>query len=196
MKSLIDFLTTHNYISNTHINEHIIKGHLKRQYKKYIDFPVLTGSIMDGYKFEKYRQIKIGKGPFYIYRDIYHNKLHIASLSDMESIIGFNYDDFEDFSEKDIIADFKTLKDAVKYMLNENGISEKNIENIEKGHAGFNADFIEDNHGTKNYYDKDDFAYKVLTGVYTDKDYLSYAEDNENIIGSLSMVTNVTGVPK
>lgn len=82
-----------------------------------IKFPVLNrvGGRTDSYEFKKWKDVKVPKAKFYIYKDEYHKCLHIGTLSDLLGLLGSAYYDFEDFDASYIIKSFDTLKDAVKY---------------------------------------------------------------------------------
>lgn len=109
-----------------------------------IKFPVLSrvGSRTDSYKFKQWKDVKVPKAKFYIYKDEYHKCLHIGTLSDLLGLLGSAYYDFEDFDASYIIKSFDTLKDAVKYAKSSG----------------------------KKFYDSDEFMNDVIEGNIVDSD--------------------------
>lgn len=109
-----------------------------------IKFPVLSrvGSRTDSYEFKQWKDVKVPKAKFYIYKDEYHKCLHIGTLSDLLGLLGSAYYDFEDFDASYIIKSFDTLKDAVKYARNSG----------------------------KKFYDSDEFMNEVIEGNIVDSD--------------------------
>ena len=111
-----------------------------------IKFPVLkqitSGSDDGAYEFVRWKDVKVPKAKFYIYKDEYHKCLHIGTLSDLLGLLGSAYYDFEDFDASYIIKSFDTLKDAVKYARNSG----------------------------KKFYDSDEFMDDVIEGNIVDSD--------------------------
>lgn len=109
-----------------------------------IKFPVLNrvGGRTDSYEFKQWKDVKVPKAKFYIYKDEYHKCLHIGTLSDLLGLLGSAYYDFEDFDASYIIKSFDTLKDAVKYARNSG----------------------------KKFYDSDEFMNDVIEGNIVDSD--------------------------
>lgn len=109
-----------------------------------IKFPVLNrvGGRTDSYEFKRWKDVKVPKAKFYIYKDEYHKCLHIGTLSDLLGLLGSAYYDFEDFDASYIIKSFDTLKDAVKYARNSG----------------------------KKFYDSDEFMNDVIEGNIVDSD--------------------------
>ena len=109
-----------------------------------IKFPVLSrvGSRTDSYEFKQWKDVKVPKAKFYIYKDEYHKCLHIGTLSDLLGLLGSAYYDFEDFDASYIIKSFDTLKDAVKYARSSG----------------------------KKFYDSDEFMNEVIEGNIVDSD--------------------------
>ena len=109
-----------------------------------IKFPVLNrvGDRTDSYEFKQWKDVKVPKAKFYIYKDEYHKCLHIGTLSDLLGLLGSAYYDFEDFDASYIIKSFDTLKDAVKYARNSG----------------------------KKFYDSDEFMNDVIEGNIVDSD--------------------------
>ena len=109
-----------------------------------IKFPVLNrvGGRTDSYEFKRWKDVKVPKAKFYIYKDEYHKCLHIGTLSDLLGLLGSAYYDFEDFDARYIIKSFDTLKDAVKYARNSG----------------------------RKFYDSDEFMNDVIEGNIVDSD--------------------------
>lgn len=109
-----------------------------------IKFPVLSrvGGRTDSYEFKQWKDVKVPKAKFYIYKDEYHKCLHIGTLSDLLGLLGSAYYDFEDFDASYIIKSFDTLKDAVKYARSSG----------------------------KKFYDSDEFMNEVIEGNIVDSD--------------------------
>ena len=110
-----------------------------------IKFPILdqisTGDV-EAYKFVRWEDVKVPKAKFYIYKDEYHQCLHIGTLSDLLGLLGSAYFDYEDFDASYIVKSFDNIKDAVKY-------ARKSGE---------------------KFYDSDEFMDDVMNGEYTDDD--------------------------
>ena len=76
-----------------------------------IKFPVLRDITDDkdksyGYdyvEFVRWKDVKIPRAKFYIYKDEYMGCLHIGTISDLLSLLGAAYFDFEDFDASYII---------------------------------------------------------------------------------------------
>lgn len=190
MKSLINFINEKQ--------QFLVKGHLRKQTKgEIINFPVLIDLQHDkkyDYEFVKFKKIQIGEGPFYIYNDKYHNKKHIAGYDDITGMIGVAIDDFEDFSAKDVIADFKHVKDAVIYMLKDNGASEGELSKMLNNTSSKDVyNWINRNKLTNGYYDKPSFATKVLTGECSDEDITW--EGELGIIDNILLYADIKNLP-
>lgn len=91
-----------------------------------IKFPVMRDisdekekaeGVYDYVEFVKWRDVKIPKAKFYIYRDEYRGDFHIGTISDLLSLIGAAYFDYEDFDASYIVKSFDHIKDAVKYAM-------------------------------------------------------------------------------
>lgn len=88
-----------------------------------IKFPVMKDisddkdNPWDYAEFVKWRDVKIPKAKFYIYKDEYCGDFHIGTISDLLSLIGAAYFDYEDFDASYIVKSFDHIKDAVKYAL-------------------------------------------------------------------------------
>lgn len=109
-----------------------------------IKFPVLSrvGGKKYSYEFKQWKDVKVPKAKFYIYKDEYHKCLHIGTLSDLLCLLGSAYYDFEDFDASYIVKTFDHIKDAVKYARNSG----------------------------KEFYDSDEFMDDVIEGNIVDSD--------------------------
>ena len=145
-------------------------------------FPILKKVGLDEYEDTgKVKEVKIGKGPFYIYQDKYHGDLTIGTVNELYAMIATNYSDYEDFDAKDIIADFKTLYDAAVYILkNYCDVTDEQIKTYlktEDDDALITA--IEGTAEQRPPEVGDDlrFLLDALTVSGTDKEYLKYWQD-------------------
>lgn len=143
---------------------------------KIFHFPVLSinksgepGEVGGEYEFKEYRDIKIPKGKFYIFKDTYHGGIHFGTLSDICATIGSCYWDFEDFNASYIVKAFDDCMEATKWLK----------EQKESG---------------KNVYDSDDFLNNVIDGSLDESD-LWWAGPGESIIGVLLSWANVKNLP-
>ena len=109
-----------------------------------IKFPVLSevGGRTDSYEFKRWKDVKVPKAKFYIFKDEYHDALHIGTLSDLLGLIGSAYFDFEDFDASYVVKSFDSIKDAVKYAI----------------------------HSGKEFADSDKFMNDVMNDAITDED--------------------------
>ena len=111
-----------------------------------VKFPVLRqmpeGDEYD-FEFVKYRNVSVPKSKFYIFKDEYHDGLHIGTLSDLLVQVGAAYFDYEDFDASYIIKTFDNIKDAVKYAMKD---------------------------GPQKYCDTEHFMEDVMNGTITDDD--------------------------
>ena len=98
---------------------------------------------LDDYvEFVRWKDVKIPKAKFYIYKDEYMGCLHIGTISDLLSLLGAAYFDFEDFDASYIVKSFDHIKDAVKYAMDSG----------------------------KKFYDSKEFMDGVMNGDITDED--------------------------
>lgn len=113
-----------------------------------IKFPIMRDisdpgdTPWDYAEFVKWKDVKIPKAKFYIYRDEYMGDFHIGTISDLLSLIGAAYFDYEDFDASYIVKSFDHIKDAVKYALDSG----------------------------KKFYDSDEFMNEVIEGNIVDSD--------------------------
>ena len=115
-----------------------------------IKFPVLRdisddkdkGYGYDYVEFVRWKDVKIPKAKFYTYKDEYMGCLHIGTISDLLSLLGAAYFDFEDFDASYIVKSFDHIKDAVKYAMDSG----------------------------KKFYDSKEFMDGVMNGDITDED--------------------------
>lgn len=135
-----------------------------------IKFPVLkqitSGSDDGAFKFVKWKDVKVPKAKFYIYKDEYHHCLHIGTLSDLLGLLGSAYFDYEDFDASYIVKSFDNIKDAVKYARSSG----------------------------KKFYDSDEFMDDVMNGEYTDDD-LYWDGPGDSIIDIMLGWTDILNLP-
>ena len=139
-----------------------------------IKFPVLRDITDDkdksyGYdyvEFVRWKDVKIPKAKFYIYKDEYMGCLHIGTISDLLSLLGAAYFDFEDFDASYIVKSFDHIKDAVKYAMDSG----------------------------KKFYDSKEFMDDVMNGEYTDDD-LYWDGPGSSIIDIMLGWTDILNLP-
>lgn len=137
-----------------------------------IKFPVMKDisddkdNPWDYAEFVKWRDVKIPKAKFYIYRDEYCGDFHIGTISDLLSLIGAAYFDYEDFDASYIVKSFDHIKDAVKYALDSG----------------------------KKFSDSDEFMDDVMNGEYTDDD-LYWDGPGSSIIDIMLGWTDILNLP-
>lgn len=135
-----------------------------------VKFPVikeLNDNSEYDYEFLKYKDVKVPKAKFYIFKDEYHNCLHIGTLSDLLVQVAAAYFDFEDFDASYIVKTFDNIKDAVKYAIENN---------------------------PKKYYDSRDFMDSVLEDDITDDD--CYWDGPGNVIIDMMLnYANIKNLP-
>ena len=135
-----------------------------------IKFPVLkqitSGSDDGAFEFVRWKDVKVPKAKFYIYKDEYHHCLHIGTLSDLLVLLGSDYFDYEDFDASYIVKSFDNIKDAVKY-------ARKSGE---------------------KFYDSDEFMDDVMNGEYTDDD-LYWDGPGSSIIDIMLDWTDILNLP-
>ena len=135
-----------------------------------IKFPVLkqitSGSDDGAYEFVRWKDVKVPKAKFYIYKDEYHKCLHIGTLSDLLCLLGSAYFDYEDFDASYIVKSFDNIKDAVKYAMD----------------------------SSKKFYDSKEFMDDVMNGEYTDDD-LYWDGPGSSIIDIMLGWTDILNLP-
>ena len=135
-----------------------------------IKFPVLkqitSGSDDGAFEFVRWKDVKVPKAKFYIYKAEYHQCLHIGTLSDLLVLLGSAYFDYEDFDASYIVKSFDNIKDAVKY-------ARKSGE---------------------KFYDSDEFMDDVMNGEYTDDD-LYWDGPGSSIIDIMLDWTDILNLP-
>lgn len=135
-----------------------------------IKFPVLkqitSGSDDGAFKFVKWKDVKVPKAKFYIYKDEYHHCLHIGTLSDLLGLLGSAYFDYEDFDASYIVKSFDNIKDAVKYARSSG----------------------------KKFYDSDEFMDDVIEGNIVDSD-LYWDGPGDSIIDIMLRWTDILNLP-
>ena len=135
-----------------------------------IKFPILkqitSGSDDGAFKFVKWKDVKVPKAKFYIYKDEYHHCLHIGTLSDLLGLLGSAYFDYEDFDASYIVKSFDNIKDAVKYARSSG----------------------------KKFYDSDEFMDDVIEGNIVDSD-LYWDGPGDSIIDIMLGWTDILNLP-
>ena len=135
-----------------------------------IKFPVLkqitSGSDDGAFEFVRWKDVKVPKAKFYIYKDEYHHCLHIGTLSDLLCLLGSDYFDYEDFDASYIVKSFDNIKDAVKYAMDSG----------------------------KKFYDSKEFMDGVMNGEYTDDD-LYWDGPGSSIIDVMLGWTDILNLP-
>ena len=135
-----------------------------------IKFPVLkqiiSGSDDGAFEFVRWKDVKVPKAKFYIYKDEYHHCLHIGTLSDLLCLLGSAYFDYEDFDASYIVKSFDNIKDAVKYAMDSG----------------------------KKFYDSKEFMDDVMNGEYTDDD-LYWDGPGSSIIDIMLGWTDILNLP-
>lgn len=186
MKHISEYL---NIKSGIQLNEFLVKKHIQNNTENKIQIPVLKlktshGKYNDEYHFEKWRDVKLnGDGKFIIYDDLYHNSKHIAYINDMEACIGLFYADYEDFDESNIHGVYKTLKEAVIGMFEDNGLSKSDINIIKHAQDFEDIPYNITRKMCKNYYDHNYWAWEVMQGRETGEDIIN---DDDNLIDALT----------
>lgn len=135
-----------------------------------IKFPIIkqitSGSDDRAFKFVKWKDVKVPKAKFYIYKDEYHNCLHIGILSDLLGLLGSAYFDYEDFDASYIVKSFDNIKDAVKYARSSG----------------------------KKFYDSDEFMDNVIEGNIVDSD-LYWDGPGDSIIDIMLRWKDILNLP-
>lgn len=105
---------------------------------------------------------------YVVYHDKYHGDKHIASFGGCLEMYLFT-NTIEDFSPSDIIASFKTLKEAVQFAVNDakkdDDWDQDDWDRLPNKYDGKDKSFL------PGYYDSMNFAKAVLSGDITDKHY-------------------------
>lgn len=112
----------------------------------------------------KPEKIKAPEDAIFIYKDRYHKGLHIASRADIIQMIASIPEDFEDFSQEDIVGTYKTVKEAAIEALKMIGLSQSQIND-----AIQNMDYkdFQDRYSKKIYKDlcdRPDFLLDAIKG--------------------------------
>ena len=128
------------------------------------------------------KKINAPTNKFFIYKDKYHDCLHIACREDIRTAIGYNPLDYEDFSQNDILGSYNTVYDAViaalkmvhKNITDEDIAELKNVEDEEDDAFKYSKFIFQ---GSKrilgrDFYDSNDFVIKVLKGEYGNEDVI------------------------
>lgn len=106
---------------------------------------------------------------YVVYQDKYHGYKHIASFGGCLEMYLFN-NVMEDFSPSDIIASFKTLKEAVQFAVKDaKKDSDWDQEDWDRLPNKYNGK--DRGHLLPGYYDSMNFAKAVISGDINDKNY-------------------------
>lgn len=124
MKSLVELLNESLY-GEINENKQVRSGKLLLP-----KYPKLTKKQKD-YLYDNYDQpvpktdqnvvLNVPAGKWFVYFDMYHQQYHIATAADIYQQALVWWEDFEDYSPKNIIAGFETLKECVEWCLKESG---------------------------------------------------------------------------
>ena len=119
-------------------------------------------------------EVKIPLAKWYIYKDKYHGRLHIASLNDMRASIIVWHMCYEDFSPEDIIYSADTLKEIMDYCIKESNIN-INVDNFDSADELWNSYIPEKIKNKLHLYDSDSFiANAIFNGKTGNEHYLDF----------------------
>ena len=125
-------------------------------------------------------EVKIPLAKWYIYKDKYHGRLHIASLNDMRASIIVWHMCYEDFSPEDIIYSADTLKEIMDYCIKESNIN-INVDNFDSADELWDSYIPEKIKNKLRLYDSDSFiANAIFNGKTGNERYLDF-ENFDNI---------------
>ena len=119
-------------------------------------------------------EVKIPLAKWYIYKDKYHGRLHIASLNDMRASIIVWHTSYEDFSPEDIIYSADTLKEIMDYCIKESTIN-INVDNFDSADELWDSYIPEKIKNKLHLYDSDSFiANAIFNGETGNEHYLDF----------------------
>ena len=139
--------------------------------------PIDSNGITDDMSVD---EVKIPLAKWYIYKDKYHGRLHIASLNDMRASIIVWHMCYEDFSPEDIIYSADTLKEIMDYCIKESNIN-INVDNFDSADELWDSYIPEKIKNKLRLYDSDSFiANAIFNGKTGNERYLDF-ENFDNI---------------
>ena len=119
-------------------------------------------------------EVKIPLAKWYIYKDKYHGRLHIASLNDMRASIIVWHTSYEDFSPEDIIYSADTLKEIMDYCIKESNIN-INVDDFDSADELWDSYIPEKIKNKLHLYDSDSFiANAIFNGKTGNEHYLDF----------------------
>ena len=119
-------------------------------------------------------EVKIPLAKWYIYKDKYHGRLHIASLNDMRASIIVWHTSYEDFSPEDIIYSADTLKEIMNYCIKQANVN-INIDNFDSADELWDSYIPEKIKNKLHLYDSDSFiANAIFNGKTGNEHYLDF----------------------
>ena len=125
-------------------------------------------------------EVKIPLAKWYIYKDKYHGRLHIASLNDMRASIIVWHTSYEDFSPEDIIYSADTLKEIMDYCIKQSNIN-INVDNFDSADDLLDSRIPQKIQTKLRLYDSDSFiANAIFNGKTGNERYLDF-ENFDNI---------------
>ena len=171
--SLNNYITEKILIGkNTKFNKKTATVFLVKSDDDYV--PIDSNGITDDMTVD---EVKIPLAKWYIYKDKYHGRLHIASLNDMRASIIVWHMCYEDFSPEDIIYSADTLKEIMDYCIKESNIN-INVDNFDSADELWDS-YIPEKIKTKlRLYDSDSFIANAIfngkTGNEHDLDFKNF----------------------
>lgn len=138
------------------------------------DWRPLSNGITDDMTVD---EVKIPLAKWYIYKDKYHGRLHIASLNDMRASIIVWHTSYEDFSPEDIIYSADTLKEIMDYCIKQANVN-INIDNFDSVDELWDSRIPEKIKTKLRLYDSDSFIANAIfngkTGNEHDLDFKNF----------------------
>ena len=171
--SLNNYITEKILIGkNTKFNKKTATVFLVKSDDDYV--PIDSNGITDDMTVD---EVKIPLAKWYIYKDKYHGRLHIASLNDMRASIIVWHMCYEDFSPEDIIYSADTLKEIMDYCIKESNIN-INVDNFDSADELWDS-YIPEKIKTKlRLYDSESFIANAIfngkTGNEHDLDFKNF----------------------
>ena len=168
--SLNNYITEKILIGkNTKFNKKTATVFLVKSDDDYV--PIDSNGITDDMTVD---EVKIPLAKWYIYKDKYHGRLHIASLNDMRASIIVWHMCYEDFSPEDIIYSADTLKEIMDYCIKESNIN-INVDNFDSADELWDSYIPEKIKNKLRLYDSDSFiANAIFNGKTGNEHYLDF----------------------
>ena len=171
--SLNNYITEKILIGkNTKFNKKTATVFLVKSDDDYV--PIDSNGITDDMTVD---EVKIPLAKWYIYKDKYHGRLHIASLNDMRASIIVWHMCYEDFSPEDIIYSADTLKEIMDYCIKESKIN-INVDNFDSADELWDSYIPEKIKNKLHLYDSDSFIANAIfngkTGNEHDLDFKNF----------------------